>query len=94
MDFQKFDNMFFKYEKEELQMHEVVDLIMDSYDGNSVKEFLHDMHKKCTEKENEKQKAVAAFAYYYVASKFDTGFVELVKKSWDDMLKIYSKLHS
>ena len=35
-------------------------------------------------------KAVAAFGYYYIASKFDTLLIPMVKKSWDDMLKYYN----
>ena len=76
---------------ETLKMHEVVNLIMVAYRGNSVKLFLNDMYENCKSNDNEKQKALCAFAYYYVASKFDEGFVELVQKAWNDMVKCYSK---
>ena len=87
MNFEKFDSTCFN--DEDMQMHEVAEIILDVYDGESVSQFLEDMQLICKGDEEKKYKAVAAFGYYYIASKFDQLLVPMVKQSWDDMVKFY-----
>jgi len=87
MDFQKVETLF--SEQEEMNMQDVTDIILDSYDGNSLKQFLEDMHSICKGNNEDKHKAVAAFGYYYIASKFDTLLIPMVQNAWKDMVKMY-----
>ena len=88
MNFQKFEDTFL--EGEDMKMHQVADIIFQTYDGESVSQFLEDMQDICKGDYEKRYKAVCAFGYYYVASKFDTLLVPMVKKSWDDMIKYYN----
>ncbi len=86
MDFAAFDIAL--QSKENLTMQEVANIIYDAYNKESVAAFLDDMQALCKREDvPQAHKAIAAFGFYYTVSKMDTLYVNMIEKSWNDMLK-------